>query len=141
MSGRSSGQSHDQYSTGAGNSFPNPYITAVFTTFCMLHKLMKSKIQLLKLSVYFLNLFLQSFICQLQTLKAFPSEKKSSTEIWDFTTHKFIGVFISLLNRECAPCPQRSGLVVFFSCHKNSSATPLETSFLWKNNFSRESQV
>lgn len=76
MSGRSPGQSHDQYSTGRGNSFPYPYITAVLTTFCMLHKLMKSKIQLLKLSVYFLNLFLQSFICQLQALKAFPPKKK-----------------------------------------------------------------
>lgn len=81
MSGRSPGQIHDQYSTGRGNSFPYPYITAVLTTFCMLHKLMKSKIQLLKLSVYFLNLFLQSFICQLQALKAFPPKKKVVKEI------------------------------------------------------------
>lgn len=64
---------HDQYGR---YSFTYPNITAVLATLCMLHKQMESIIKLLQLSVYFFNLFLQSFISLLQTLKAFPPDEK-----------------------------------------------------------------
>jgi len=54
----------------------NPDITALLTAFCMLYKHTKHIVQLLQLSLHIIDLFLQSLVGVLKTLKAFPPVKK-----------------------------------------------------------------